>query len=245
MPVLTRPITVPRAVLLYLWELEQLGDAHPVLGGFDLFVPQDARGDFTRECFRALTELGLAQNGALTRDFRVVLRVLASSDRELYCWSAHADDRLDRKLLASASGGEAVAMQVRGETVSIVPIDERRLVEEFVEELPRVPAAPVRELAVATRDFEARHELGDPLDSGPNPAKELAKQLAAPRDAVHQVYAAGVADGRFRRSKPFSVIDVRDEGRVLVFADGQDNLRRLPGTPANLAKTLVATWRSM
>lgn len=242
---LTRPITVPRALLLHVWSLEELGEPHPVLGGFDLYVPADSAEEFTRECFHALAGLGLARDGILTRDFLVALRLIASAERELYCWSTHADNSRDRKLLVCAGGDQAVAMQVRGDVVSIVPVDERRVLEAFVDELPEFPAAPVPELTMARRDFATREESGNPFAAGPDPAKQLERQLRAPREAVHQVYAAKVSGSKLRRSKPFSVIDVSEQGRVLLFVDGQDNLHRLPGTSTNLARTLVATWRAM
>lgn len=242
---LSRPITVPRALLLHVWSLEELGDPHPVLGGSDLYVPADSAEEFTRECFDALAGLGLARDGILTRDFLATLRFIAAPDRELYCWSAHADRGQDRKFCVCAGGDEAVAMQVRGDVVSIVRVDERRLLDAFIDELPEFQAAPVPELTIARRDFEARDEPEDLFSSGPDPAKELNSQLRAPREAVHQLYAAKASGGRLRRSKPFSVIDVSEQGRILVFVDGQDNLHRLPGTPTNLAKTLVATWQAM
>ena len=210
-----------------------------------MYIPQSERGEFTNHCFQRLAELDLAHGDMLTREFRVILRVLASPGRELYCWSAYTDDPdRDRKFLVAAAGGEAAAMQVRGESVAIVSIDERRLVEEFIGELPQVPPAPVPELHTTRQAFEARDESHDMFAARLSPEKELEERLKAPREAVHQVYVGGTSDGRYRRSKPFSVIDLRDQGRILVFADEQQNLHCLPGTPANLAKTLVTAWQT-
>ncbi|EHY88830.1 ESX secretion-associated protein EspG [Saccharomonospora azurea] len=244
--VLSRPIALPRAMLLHVWELEGLGDPHPVLGASDLYVPQAERGEFTCRCFRELAGLGLAREDLLTRDFRVVLRILASPSRELYCWSTYVDDPgRDRKFLVAAAGGDAVAMQVRGEAVAIVPIEERRLVEEFVSELPDFPPAPVSDLRTTRQAFDVRAENHDMFAADLSPEMELERQLKAPREAVHQVYAGTTSDGRPLRSRPLSVIDIRDEGRICVFADGQQNLYRLSGTPANLARTFAATWHTL
>ncbi|WP_253864416.1 ESX secretion-associated protein EspG [Prauserella halophila] len=236
---------MPRTVLLHLWELERLGEAHPLLSANDMYVPLAGREEFTRECFRALAEQGLAQGDTLTRDFRVALRVIASPDREIYCWSSCVDAGQDRKVAVMTAGGEAVAMQVKGETVGIVPSDERRLVEDFVTDLPERPPATTRELHTSRAAFDQRDRNHDMFASRLTQEKELEKHLKAPREAVHQVYVAGNSEGRHRRSKPFSVIDIRGQGRVLTFADGQDNLHCLPGTPANLTKTLTATWQSL
>jgi hypothetical protein len=240
-PVLTRPVTVPRALLLHVWNVEKLGETHPVLGGFELYLPQDNDKEFTRECLRVLADLGLADGEVLTRDFRLALRAIAAPDRQLYCWSAHADSSQDRKFFVGARGRDAVAMQVRGDTVSIVPVDERRLVEVFVAELPDFPAAPVRALTIAKQDFEAQDGRRDLFAARQSPARQLAQQMQERREAVHQIYTATTSGGRCTRSRQFSLIDLADQGRILAFLDGQDNLHRLPGTPANLARILAAT----
>lgn len=245
MAVRARPITVPRTLLLQVWDVEELGDPHPVLGGLELYVARSRAEAFTHACWQALTGLGLAEDATLTPEFRLMLRVLSSPDRELYCWSAHADDRQDRRFLFCAAGGEAAAMQVRGEVVSIVPVEEHRLLEQFIDELPGFPPAPGSELTIAEREFERHDESGNLFSSGPDPVRELTQQLEAPREAIHQVYVARTLGGTLRRSRPFSVIDISEQGRVLIFVDGQDHLHRLPGTPMNLAKTLAATWRVM
>ncbi|MFC4003939.1 ESX secretion-associated protein EspG [Prauserella oleivorans] len=246
MPVLRGPVDVPRPVLLHTWGVERLGDPHPVLGSFGYYVPQDAVAELTRQCLRLLAELGLATGDSLTREFRDTLRTLAQPGRELYCWSSFADPEQDRACLVAERDGEAVELQVQGDVVSIGPADSRRLVEAFVASLPDVPAARVRPLTVDRAEFEQRGETGldDPL-AQPGAADELAKQLQAPRDAVHQLYGAVTSDGRRRRSRPMSAIDVSGAGRVLVLVDGHDRLHRLPGTPGVLAETLVATWQSM
>jgi hypothetical protein len=170
-------------------------------------------------------------------------RIFASPGRELYCWSGYTDDPgRDRKFLVAAAGGEAAAMQVQDESVAIVSIDERRLVEEFVGELPQVPPAPVSELHTTRDAFDTRDEHHDMFATRLSPEKELEERLKAPREAVHQVYVGGTSDGRYRRSGPFSVIDLRDRGRIVVFADESRNLHCLPGTPANLARILTAAW---
>lgn len=246
MAVVNRPVALPRTVLARLWELEGLGNPHPVVGVSDLYVPQDDRSQADARTFRALEELGIADGGLLTRNFRVALRLLASPDRELHCWSSHADDTsANRALGVFAAGGEAVAVQVRDDLVTFAPAEEPRLVDEFLGELPRVPAAQVRELHTSRAAYEQRDERRDVFAARPEPEQEIDNLMKAPRDAAHQVYAGATVDGRYRRSKPFSVIDIRDRGRVVAFADGQQNIHVLPGNPAQLARTFAATWQAM
>ncbi|GAA1251005.1 hypothetical protein GCM10009676_42230 [Prauserella halophila] len=246
MAVINRPVALPRLVLARLWELEGLGSAHPVLGVSEMYTPRDDRAEVDAGIFRGLEEVGIANGEMLTREFRVALRILASPERELYCWSSHGDDpSRSRALAMSTAGGQAVAVQVHDDMVTIAHVDERRLVEEFVGELPQVPAAPVRELHTSRAAYEQRDERRDMFAARPGPEQELHKHMNAPREAAHQVYTGATVDGRYRRSKPFSLVDIRGSGRILVFADGQQNIHLLPGSPANLARTFAATWQAM
>lgn len=248
MPVLERPVDIPRVVLLHTWTVERLGDPHPVLGSLGLYVPQDNRAELTRRCLRLLAELGLATDEVLTPRFRDTLLTLAEPGRELYCWSSFADPAHDRACLVAEREGEAVALSVHEDTVTLRPIDPRHLVEEFVTTLPQTPPAPVRPLTVPRVDVENPddHDMGhtDPL-AEPGAADELRTQLSAPRDAAHQLYGAVTYDGARRRSKPLTAIDVSGLGRILVFLDAEDRVHRLPGTPGALVDTLRATWKGL
>lgn len=248
MPVLRRPVDVPRVALLHTWTLERLGDPHPVLGSLGLYVPQDRRAELTRRCLQLLAELGLATGEVLTPEFRDTLHTLAEPGRELYCWSSFADPAHDSAHLVAERAGEAVVLSVRGDVVALRPVDPRYLVEEFVTTLPRTPPASVRPLVVPRGDVENR-DSGDMANTDPlahpGAADELRAQLSAPRDAAHQLYGAVTSDGTRRRSKPLTAIDVSGLGRILVFLDGADRVHRLPGTPGALADTLRATWNGL
>lgn len=238
-----------RTILLHMWDQVGLGGSHPVLGGAENYVPVDNTGHFTRRCFDALDALGLADGELLTREFSNTLDLLAAPSRELYCLSTYPDAGEDRRFLFASGDGEAVAVQVIGDAVSFLPIDERHLVEDFVNELPEVPAARVRPLIIPKQEFDDRHNPDTRRNlfaAEPGPVKELVTQLEQPRDAVHQLFVAvAISETTRRRSVPFSVIDVRDEGRIVVFTDGQQQLRRLSGTPAVLTDTLTATMHGM
>lgn len=250
MPGLRHPVTVSRTILLHVWQQEGLGDPHPVLGGAENWVPSDGDGHFTRRCFDVLAGLGLANGELLTREFSITLDMLAAPSRELYCLSTYPDAGNDRKFLFASGNREAAAIQVVGDTVHILPIDERHLVEDFVNELPEVPPARVRPLVIPKQEFHDRNNnpstRRDLFATEPGPVKELVAQLEQPRDAVHQIYVAvAISETTRRRSAPFSVIDISAEGRVMIFTDGQQQLHRLPGTPAVLADTLTATVHAL
>lgn len=248
MAVLTRPVVLPREALVHVWRLENLGGVHPLLGESEMYVPDSLGPEFTRRCMRELAELGLATaDETLTREFRVTLRVLASPARELYAWSSHAaGPSQNRRFGAAAAGGQAVLMQVRGDAVGLVTIDESRLVDTFVAELPDVPPASVSPLHVTRSAYEQRDENHDMFAAKQSPAKQLENAMKAPRLGVHQVYAGGrTSDGGYRNSKPFTVIDIRDRGRVVTFADPDGGIHCLPGDTATLTKTFLATWQSL
>lgn len=246
MTVLTRPVELPREALVHVWQLENLGGVHPVLGESELYVPATLGAEFTRRCMRALADLGLATAGeTLTREFRVTLRVLASPARELYAWSSHTDPSQNCRLAAAAAGGRAVAMQVRGEAVVLAAIDESQLVETFIAELPEFPPASIRPLHLTRSAYDQRDDNHDMFAATQSPAKQLEKLMQAPRAAVHKVYAAGTSGSEHVRSKPFSVIDIENQGRVLTFTDARGDIHCLPGTPGHLTQTFHATWQSM
>lgn len=247
MAVLTRPVVLPREALVHVWRLENLGGVHPLLGESEMYVPADLDAEFTRRCMRELADLGLATaEETLTREFRVTLRVLASPTRELYAWSAHSDDpSRNRRFAAATAGSQAVAMQVRDEAVGLVSIDESSLVDTFIDELPEFPPAPVSPLHVTRSGYEQRDDNRDMFAAKQSPEKQLEKLMKAPRSAAHKVYAAAASGSQHVRSKPFTVIDIANQGRVVTFTDARGDIHCLPGTRGHLAQTFLATWQAM
>ncbi|OLT47850.1 hypothetical protein BJF85_14575 [Saccharomonospora sp. CUA-673] len=241
MAVLTTPVAVPRTVLLRVWEREGLGELPPVFGADDIYVSLTAERAYDEACVRVLAELGLADGEMLTREFRVALRVVASPNRELYCWSKNG-----RRFSASTAGGEGVAVQVQGDMAVFAGFEERNLMADFISELPPYRPAHIPALHVTRGAFEQREEArssiaADRQDSMP----QLARLMKAQREDSHQVYVRGISGDRYRRSKPFTVYDLRDHGRVVTFTDGRGDIHCLPGTAENLASTFAATWQSM
>lgn len=245
MAVLNRPVVMRRELLLRIWEIEGLGDTHPVLGARTKYIPRDMVGETTSACFRVLEELGLAQRDMLTREFRVALRVLASPTRDLYCYSEIGGHRKVR-FAAATAGNEAAAVQVDGDLVTIVSADENGLVDGFLSELPSFPPASIPELHTTREAFAQRDENNDMFAAKQSPEKQLDKLMKTPRLGVHQVYVGcRTSEGGYRSSKPFTVIDIRDRGRVVTFTDPDGGIHCLPGDSATLTKTFAATWQSV
>ncbi|GAA1253628.1 ESX secretion-associated protein EspG [Prauserella halophila] len=244
MAVLTRPVVLPREILLHVWELEGLGETHPVLGARTKYVPMDLKGGTDRACFSALEQLGLAEGDTPTREFRVALRVLNSPVRDLYCYSETAHGKL--QFAAASGGGVTVGVQVDGDLVTLATTGEDELIDGFLSELPEFPPASVPPLHTTKQNFAQRDENHDMFAAKQSPEKQLENVMKAPRLGVHQVYAGGrTSDGGYRNSKPFTVVDIRDRGRVVTFTDPDGGLHCLPGDHGTLTNTFLATWQSL
>lgn len=229
---LEHAVRVPRSALLHAWSLEGLGGPHPVLTSSGLFVPEHRAAELTRQCLRLLADVGLSTGRTLTPDFREVLRTLARPSREVYGWSSHADPERDSALVVVERDGEAVAATVRGDEVTLHPVDARRLVDEFVAMLPAFPAATVTPLRVPRADVVADVE-------------DFHRRLTWSREAAHQLYGAVTVDGVRRRSRPLTLVDVSELGRMLLFVDTDEHVHRRPGTPAAVSDALLATLRGL
>ncbi|OLT46521.1 hypothetical protein BJF85_16945 [Saccharomonospora sp. CUA-673] len=241
-----KPVLLPREVLIRAWELADVGPPHPLLDESNMYVPQADRAEATRRVLQELEQRGLAKGELLTPEFRTALHVLSTPSRELYCWSTDVHDAArDHRLGLAVSGGDGVGMHIRGETAALASFDDRRLVNEFVAELPEYPIASVPELHVPRGDFDERGADHHMFASRAGVPQQLDALLSAPRERIHQVYVGGTVDDVHRRSKPFSIVDVEGRGRVVAYADGAATIHCLPGAPGNLARAFDATWRAM
>ncbi|WP_050954307.1 ESX secretion-associated protein EspG [Saccharomonospora azurea] len=240
---LEHAVRVPRSALLHAWSLEGLGGPHPVLTSSGLFVPEHRAAELTRQCLRLLADVGLSTGRTLTPDFREVLRTLARPSREVYGWSSHADPERDSALVVVERDGEAVAATVRGDEVTLHPVDARRLVDEFVAMLPAFPAATVTPLRVPRADVDA---VGDGRRRADRrDVEDFHRRLTWAREAAHQLYGAVTVDGVRRRSRPLTLVDVSELGRMLLFVDTDEHVHRRPGTPAAVSDALLATLRGL
>ncbi|GAA1250183.1 ESX secretion-associated protein EspG [Prauserella halophila] len=249
MAVLDRPVTLPRVIALYAWELEELGEAHPILGARETYIHVDRTGEAERQALGLLQDLGLSDGQMPTRELRVALRVLRSPVRELYSHSKiHTRDggTLEFKSAAAVAGDVGVALEVRGDMVTLSRFDADDLVDGFLSELPALRPAQIPELHTTRRDYELRDENHDMFAARESPEKRIEKLVKAPRLGVHQVFVAGrTTGGGHERSLPFTLIDARDQGRILTFTDPGGGIHCLPADSGTLTKTFLATWQSI
>lgn len=248
MTVIDRPVRLPRLAFLAAWELQGLGNPHPVVGINDLCLTDDMHADIQRRTLARLTDLGLATPQGLQQRLQRTLATIASARREFYAWSSFRNGDAGAILVAS-NDQDAVRLITDGTVVHLDPINGDRLTQHFVETLPDVPAARIRSAAITRTDYNGDHDFGDPLaetNAGQKQAARLRKVLQAERDAVHQIYAAARDDQDSRhRSTPLSAVDLSRYGRVVTFlstgASEPDVINFVPGTPAKLISVLKAT----
>ncbi|WP_345390117.1 ESX secretion-associated protein EspG [Amycolatopsis samaneae] len=247
---LDRPVRMPRLAFLVAWQLEELGEPHPVIGPNNYYMTDEFRTTLRQRSLDGLARLGLASaGGVLTPDFRQTLTTIARPGREFYSWSNFPDrSEDDGAILVAALGHDAVRLITDQRTVRLDPVPAERLCEHFVETLPDVPGADVRPLHVAATDFAdpgGRRE-DDPFAEPDREAERLWEIMRADRDAAHQLYAAARdGSGARNRSLPISAVDLTARGRVLTYLDrderGGRRINLFPGNRENLLTSLGAT----
>jgi hypothetical protein len=249
-PVVDSAVVLPKMAFVTVWELENLGEPHPVIGPNNYYMTDEFRAELHRHTYASLEELGLAAEGLVSEELRRTMHVIASSDRQFYGWSSTAHGG-DDAILVAALGRDAVRIATDDEVILLDPIPAETLTEHFVEALPEVPAAHVMPVTVPESQlddpsgFTNSSPLAQLADTGP--VDYLNNVMRAQRDAVHQLYAAVRGrSGERRRSMPLSAIDLTGQGRVFTFLNkhpktGQKQINLLPGTPANLISVLEAT----
>ncbi|GAA1235633.1 hypothetical protein GCM10009676_19510 [Prauserella halophila] len=247
MGVLDTPVVIERMTLERIWELEQLGEPHPLLGSNEVYVPEVLGSEVAGRGMRELADLGLAtRNEVLTREFRHALRVLATPLRQLYRRSQFADPAGNHDGAVATAGGETVNLRVDRGTVGLVTVDGDHVIDVFLGELPAFPPASITPVHTTKRAYTQRDEDQNLFAAEPSAETRLAELLAAPRAAAHDVFVAGTTpDGRPERSLPFRILDVIGHGRVVTFTDADAGIHCLPATDENLAQVFRNTWRSM
>lgn len=252
MPVtsINRPLRLPRIAFLTAWELQGLGEPHPVVGVNDLYLTDEIRVDLRRRTLARLTDLGLATPNGLQPPLARTLAMLASATHEFYAWSSFRNGDAGA-ILVARHGYEAVRLITDGNVVYLDPIDADQLAQRFVETLPNVPGARVPSIMVPKKVYSGDYggNPDDPL-AEPSAAEQQATRLRelmrAERDALHQIYAV-VRDGNGnrRRSVPISAVDLSRSGRVVTFRSGggraEETINLVPGAPAQLISLLNAT----
>lgn len=208
---------VPLSLDTLLWLIRREGaDPHPVLVTTPVWLDPDAATAEDRRAVDELRGLGLHDGRRLTPDFTDVVGTLVRPRRELYGWLTAVEDGVVRRravlaVTAHQIGIVLVRLDTDHTVMAVVP--PSRVAPAFAGELPDVPAAPGREIAIAYRTFQATLDDGDEFtgfgaDNDPD-AQELRDQLRQPRRGAGELYAAARDDNstRHRIERPVVYLD--------------------------------------
>lgn len=229
-------VRLPTAVLPVVWDMLDLGEMHPMLGGKRLWVKEGADRRLHAETIAYLEQLGLARNGVPTPHFRATLRVIAAAERE-YVAHSQFGTGTERRALVAQRETDAVVASVQDDVVEIQPTDPNRLATTLFATLPQIPGAPVRSVSV-TPD-----EAPDPFDESTS-AEYLNSVLDQPRRAVHQLYVGRRANGRHLTGGPIFALDL-EAGRVLTYRTTDDRTELIPGDPRAIVKIMNETLEAL
>jgi len=246
------PLYLPKTVLLTAWEWERHGTPPAVLGPDHLWLTDETKKKLDDAVLDTLTELQLASGGTLTREFRDLLRVLATGPLRFTAWLGDIESDETGNILVSASGRDAVRVIRQDEKVRIDVIDPGYGAESLVDMLPPVEPARIDPVKIPKSRFsgqpvyEDSYDLEDPTEEPEyDPLPSARELMAAKRTGVHQLYAANNGT----RSTPLTVVDTAHAGRVLTYVlpgeDGELLVSFEPGRRDVLVDVLYATLHGL
>ncbi|WP_406640817.1 ESX secretion-associated protein EspG [Amycolatopsis sp. WGS_07] len=245
MPILERPVRMPRLVFLAVWNHEKLGDPPVVVEHAPMFMTDEFAEKLRVQSYGLLARFGLAASGAPSPRLRDTLELLAEARREVYSWSDFGNRRGDNgAILVAAAGREAVRLVTDNRSVQLEPVSPRDIGGRLVDLLPRCDPAKLRPIKVPKDYYDSA--AADPLADSSASADELRHLMRAQRDAVHLMHVAVRApDGSRTHSTPLSAIDLTGRGRVLSFvspgSDGEPQINVYSGTRPHLVEALALT----
>jgi hypothetical protein len=247
------PILVPKQALIAAWQWEGHGTPPAVIGMNEYWMPEDSKKDFESKVFEVLTRIGLARDGALTREFRDILTVLTQGGLSYTGWANDAASGQEGGILVALHENQAVRALRMEKIIRLDVMSHDRALESLVDALPDMRPAGINPITVPKSSFTVekprmsenyrfdmptRYEAPDPLD-------RLRTLIKAKRAGAHQFY---VHKGT-SRSSPVSIVDIVGEGRLLTFFSempGQETqLNFLPGTRQNLMQTMQLTAQAL
>ncbi|MEC3977181.1 ESX secretion-associated protein EspG [Amycolatopsis sp. H20-H5] len=240
------PIVLPKLAFVTAWGMLDLADPHPVIGtNITYWMTDDARRSLDTRTMELLTTLKLARNGRLNSLWTTTLQTIDGAHSEYYCWNEFRDGTTYGILIAVRGTDDAVRVVVDRDTVLLEPIPTKWPATSLLDALPDVPPASVRSVSVPRNLVEnpnaaPANPLAEPVDT--RDVDYLTGVLAAPRDAVHQLYTATRdEDGDRVRSMPLTAIDLTNQGRILTYRTGDDHIVLESGTPRECVATLNDT----
>jgi len=239
MTALSPAIALPAWAVANLWEWEGHGPPHPIVGYDEHWTPPEARDEFQSAVMATLREEGLAHDGVLVDELRDALWVLANAEHECY---GRMFDRTgtDRRVLVAAADGRAVRFtrDDRMATLEFTPADT--IAESCVQPLPDVPPARFQTLSVRESDYRPS---ADEMTVVVQPSATRLRELTSgTRTGMHEFIVATRAGGSRVSSRPMTVLDLVERGRVACYytTPGNDvpHIACVPGDPANLVSAL-------
>ncbi|SDW30146.1 EspG family protein [Amycolatopsis xylanica] len=253
MTLIDAAVVLPKLAFITAWNLEDLGEPHPVLGtNQHYFMTEDFRRTVRNRTLDLLGERRLARRGAISPLLVDTLTTIADADREFYGWSTVSGRPGDAgAALVAARDHDAIRAVVTDQVVLLEPVPGRGLAARFVETLPPVPGAVTRSVVVsrAQPDGAGRSAFAEPADT--RDLDHLHAVMTAPRDAVHQLYTAiRTGTGTRRRSLPITALDVTGEGRIVTYLNddpdtGAECVNLRSGSPAALTRLLETTNQTL
>jgi hypothetical protein len=244
--VIDTPVVLPKLAFLAAWDMVDLGEPHPIVGTNHHYVTS---GGYTRDLHaRTMTLLadhGLARGDRLNPLWKNSLLVIAEAGREFYGWSHHTGGNSRGALLVASLDGQAVRVAADDHVVTLDPVPDKWLASRLLDALPDVPAADIKPVTVAEEFYNDPNAapaspLAEPVDTAD--VDHINLTMAAPRDAVHQLYtAARDAAGQRHRSSPITAIDLTSLGRILTYRTAGAHIVLQPGSPRDIVATLNDT----
>jgi hypothetical protein len=250
---LSKPIYLPKAVLLKVWEWEGHGTPPSVFGPDNYWLGDETKKQFEDKVLDVLVELRLGAGGTVTREFREVLRVLAQGTQQFSAWLGGVATDETAAMFVSVRGSEAVRFIRQDDKVRLDSVTTEYPAESLVGMLPPVPPARIEPLSVPNSRFgpqkpraEEPYEFKTSTGYAPPDPAQRAKELAAgKRSGLHQFYATKAG----RRSTPLTVLDILGEGRLLTYVferPHEDSMVSFqPGTRENLTRALYGTFAAL
>jgi len=245
MPIIERPVRMPRLAFLAVWNHEKLGEPPVVVEHAPMYVTDEFAEKLRVQSFGLLAQVGLAASGMPSPRLRGTLELLAGARREVYAWSHFGNRRGDNgAVLVAAAGREAVRVVADSRSVQVEPVSPRDISGSLVDLLPDCAPARLRPLRVPKEYYDSAS--ADPLAESSAGADQLRHLMRAEREAMHQMHVA-VRDpaGERTHSTPLSAIDLTGRGRVLSFVNqdhaGELQINVYSGTRARLVEALSLT----
>jgi hypothetical protein len=247
------PVFLPTLAFLKVWEWEGHGAPPTVIGANNYWFAEETAKQFEEKVLDVLVAVGVGSGGIVTPDFRDALYVLATGAQRFSALLVDTVTNETAGILVSVSGSDAIRVVREADAVRIDVVDATRAAESLVEILPPVPPARLDSIAIPQSRYSPegprpgeRFDYVRPNRYGPrDPTLRPRELMKGARSGVHQMYVTKAG----RRSSPLTIVDVRDDGRVLTFVSAapreEPKINFRAGTRENLTDALYGTYAAL